>query len=359
MMERLSIKKTKHCLSEEDLLRYVTDTLTSDRRLTAEKHLGACVYCLQRSAEVFRLTEAARKQACPHIIPQLVSYLEARMAGNDIEAVSAHLLICDECFERYDRLVEAQMDTEWEQWTRTEILSPRRTVGQIILGWLTNFPQLQPLWVPSVQAVRLSAKPEKPDEVRVDNWQQLIKEDVTATLALDAQDHLLVALESARYDVRHVTVSLREKTDHGDKEVKATVTDDEGQADFGPITAIPKPDREGYRLGIKGLSELPRSGEDGHEETYVLSLETFKSAQRFFEEHHATLLKEYGNKYVAIVANQVVDADDDFSALAERVYARYGYGPIYMPKVVPEPFTVAIPSPRLGSPVKRPQGETQ
>jgi hypothetical protein len=76
----------------------------------------------------------------------------------------------------------------------------------------------------------------------------------------------------------------------------------------------------------------------------MLSLENFKKAQAFFQEHHKRLLKEYEGKYIAILQDQVVDADENFSALAERVYTRYGYGPIYMPRVERKAIKVSIPS---------------
>ena len=79
------------------------------------------------------------------------------------------------------------------------------------------------------------------------------------------------------------------------------------------------------------------------------SLEVFKKAQAFFQEHREGLLKEYEGKYIAIVADQVVDADEDFSTLAERVYAQYGESQVYMPKVTREQHEVHIASPIMES----------
>jgi cell division GTPase FtsZ len=51
----------------------------------------------------------------------------------------------------------------------------------------------------------------------------------------------------------------------------------------------------------------------------------FQEAKAYFEANTRELLEKYEGKYVAILSREVIDADDDFSLLAERVYSRYGY----------------------------------
>lgn len=67
----------------------------------------------------------------------------------------------------------------------------------------------------------------------------------------------------------------------------------------------------------------------------------------WFEANRARLLEVYAGKYVAIVDQQVVDADHDFAQLARRVFGRLGPRPVFMPKVTPGERTVRAPSPRL------------
>ncbi|MFQ5871911.1 MAG: hypothetical protein ACE5IJ_10595 [Thermoplasmata archaeon] len=50
-------------------------------------------------------------------------------------------------------------------------------------------------------------------------------------------------------------------------------------------------------------------------------------------------------KYVAVVRGKVVDTDEDDQALAERVYARFGYRPIYIGFVGEELPTFHSPTP--------------
>ncbi|PWU09831.1 MAG: hypothetical protein C5B50_26605 [Verrucomicrobia bacterium] len=53
-------------------------------------------------------------------------------------------------------------------------------------------------------------------------------------------------------------------------------------------------------------------------------------------------------KYVAIHQSKVVDTGGDKLALALRVYKRFGYVPIYVGQVLPEPPPPErMPSPRL------------
>jgi hypothetical protein len=263
-MNRLPIQKTERCLSAEELLRYVMDALPAEQRRLVESHLAACLYCLTRLGEVHRLADTARQEACVRVRRQLPSYLRAKIEGYEIEEVRTHLLVCQDCFERYDQLVEEQMQAEWEQWVPGERQTTVSRVVEMVLGLIRNFPALSPRWVPGVPAVRPAAQGGDPGPPGVDNWQELVGEGITATLALDARDHLLVALESDRYMTGHVRVSLGRKTETGMVEVTSVVTDPQGQGDFGPVTAIPRPDHDGYLLVLQGLSR--RSGPKGEED---------------------------------------------------------------------------------------------
>jgi hypothetical protein len=66
----------------------------------------------------------------------------------------------------------------------------------------------------------------------------------------------------------------------------------------------------------------------------------------WYREHRATLLRRYRGEYVAIVDATVVDHDREFSALAARVFARFGNRSIYMPRVEAAEPTARIRSPR-------------
>ncbi len=60
------------------------------------------------------------------------------------------------------------------------------------------------------------------------------------------------------------------------------------------------------------------------------------------------LLPTYRDKYVAIHEEKMVDSDNNIITLAERVYDRFGYQPIYCGLVTDKPLPIVrIPSPRI------------
>jgi len=74
------------------------------------------------------------------------------------------------------------------------------------------------------------------------------------------------------------------------------------------------------------------------------------------EEERKTFLKikdkliedpQYNGKHVAIFKGAIVGCDEDKGRLAETVYKKYGYVPIYIDKVAPGERVVEAPSPEL------------
>ncbi|MGQ9627512.1 MAG: hypothetical protein ACUVV0_11480 [Anaerolineae bacterium] len=66
-----------------------------------------------------------------------------------------------------------------------------------------------------------------------------------------------------------------------------------------------------------------------------------------FQRLHDQLLETYKGQFVAIIGDQVVDSDFDNCELARRVYARFGYIPVYIQKVEEAPTIYEIPSPEV------------
>lgn len=76
-------------------------------------------------------------------------------------------------------------------------------------------------------------------------------------------------------------------------------------------------------------------------------LADFQHAQKYFLQNKEEIVGDYNNKYVAILDNKIVDSDEDFSSLAKRVYAEFGYRAIYMPKATKEEEIIHVPSPHF------------
>jgi len=79
---------------------------------------------------------------------------------------------------------------------------------------------------------------------------------------------------------------------------------------------------------------------------YILQIEEERKA---FLKIKGKLIKDpqYDGKYVAIFKDAIVGCDDDKGRLAENVYKKYGYVPIYIDKVAPGERVVEAPSPEL------------
>ena len=75
----------------------------------------------------------------------------------------------------------------------------------------------------------------------------------------------------------------------------------------------------------------------------------------WYRANRSTLLRQYRGEHVAIIDAQIVDHDRDFSALAARVFTRYGNRDIYMPRIQAADPVAQIRSPRR-SPDQRSNG---
>ena len=64
--------------------------------------------------------------------------------------------------------------------------------------------------------------------------------------------------------------------------------------------------------------------------------EESNSQRRWFEKNYKDILKEYKDKFVAVVGEEIVDCDEDFDALVERVRTRFGKDTTHMIEYVSE-----------------------
>lgn len=93
----------------------------------------------------------------------------------------------------------------------------------------------------------------------------------------------------------------------------------------------------------RGLSVGPQQLE------YILRIEEEREA---FLKIRDKLIRDplYTGKYIAVFQGAVVGFDEEKERLAETVYGKYGYVPIYIDKVAPSERRVEIPSPELAVP---------
>jgi len=73
----------------------------------------------------------------------------------------------------------------------------------------------------------------------------------------------------------------------------------------------------------------------------------FPEERRFVRQNWEQLITAYSGCYVAVLGTSILDSDRDFSALAGRVYERFGYRRIFMPFIGRTQRVYRIPSPRI------------
>lgn len=66
-------------------------------------------------------------------------------------------------------------------------------------------------------------------------------------------------------------------------------------------------------------------------EDTLAALKPIEADMAWYDAHKAALLRRYRGKHIAVLNKKVVDQDENFGALAQRVYAQFGVRPIFMP----------------------------
>jgi hypothetical protein len=75
--------------------------------------------------------------------------------------------------------------------------------------------------------------------------------------------------------------------------------------------------------------------------------EDLDDEMRWYERNRDKLVREHDGEYIAILGNRVVDHDEDFEELAQRVFKREGVRNIFMPRVGAGERTLRVRSPRV------------
>ena len=76
-------------------------------------------------------------------------------------------------------------------------------------------------------------------------------------------------------------------------------------------------------------------------------LSAWQKEREAFYKLRDQLLKTHRGQFVAILNGQIVDSDVDNCELAQRVYNKFGYVPVYIQIVEEKPRVYDIPSPEV------------
>ncbi|MBI2892751.1 MAG: hypothetical protein HYY06_04315 [Deltaproteobacteria bacterium] len=97
---------------------------------------------------------------------------------------------------------------------------------------------------------------------------------------------------------------------------------------------------------LEALESAVRAGDVPDDEAPD-DLPLLEDDMTWYEAHKPELLKRHRGEYVAVRSRRVIDHDRDFSALARRMFSRFGRGPVYMPRCQAGERIVRLPSPRV------------
>ncbi|MSS70000.1 MAG: hypothetical protein EXS64_00775 [Candidatus Latescibacteria bacterium] len=95
---------------------------------------------------------------------------------------------------------------------------------------------------------------------------------------------------------------------------------------------------------LKRLDPAPQVS--GAPENLARQESLFQQNQAYFESQKQDLQNQYGDSFIAVWGERIVDHDADRARLAERVYKQFGAVPIYIdqPSVSPARFHVSSPT---------------
>ncbi len=91
------------------------------------------------------------------------------------------------------------------------------------------------------------------------------------------------------------------------------------------------------------LERLEPVGHSGVEKDQPQMEPPFRQNQTYFEQQKQAFQKRYEDQFIAIWEERVVDHDADRSRLADRVYKRFGYVPIYIDQPSKSPARFRVP----------------
>lgn len=102
-------------------------------------------------------------------------------------------------------------------------------------------------------------------------------------------------------------------------------------------------------LVLEALENTVRAADEPADEA-TDELPMLDDDMAWYEANKQALLKRHRGEYLAVRERRVVDHDHDFGALARRMFARYGRGPLFMPRCAAGERTVRLRSPRVARP---------
>lgn len=203
----------KH-LNKTDLLRYASGILSAELLAEADRHIAHCNACL------FKITHALsrKKEACKRAEGMFAGYYSNKLDAPAMDFMRQHLLICNSCIAKYHALAEKKEAAEHE------------LIIKNIYG--------------------LTGK----EEITKPGVLEIIRKDLNIGLQAGGRSGITVHLQSDKYDVSGVTVSLGKFTNTGFNALLSSVTTTKGTAKLGKTEPQDR-EKSKYSLHVSGLKK--------------------------------------------------------------------------------------------------------
>lgn len=203
-------------IEKTDILRYAAGIMSDKEKAAVERHTGKCDVCLLKVVTAMK----TKKEACVRAQSLFDKYRSGKLREKNLAFVREHLLMCNDCVERYREHLEA------------------KEAGAVDI------------------TIKDAYRPSLLDEISSGKKMEISKKGINIGLYGNRGGHILVDLKSDDYKVSGVRVSLGKSTAAGFEAVLSAFTSSKGTAKLGKARpAASEKKKSKYSLHVAGLKK--------------------------------------------------------------------------------------------------------
>lgn len=203
-------------IDKTDVLKYAADILTDREKIAVERHIAGCDACLLKIASAMK----NKKDACVKAQGLFEYYRSDKLDKKTTAFMRNHLLVCDECLDKY----RAHLDA--------------KEAGALDI------------------TIRNAYEPSLLDSFLAGGKLGISKKGINIDLYGNKGGNILVDLQSDDYHVSGVKVSLGKVTTRGFEPVMSAFTSSKGTAKLGKSKhAATEKKKSKYSLHVSGLKK--------------------------------------------------------------------------------------------------------
>jgi hypothetical protein len=203
-------------IEKTDILKYAAGIMSDKEKAAVERHIGKCDVCLLKVVNAMK----KKKDACVRAQGLFEDYRSDKLDKKTLAFVKDHLLICDDCLDKYRRHLEA------------------KEAGALDI------------------TITGAYKSSLFDDIFSGKKMETSKKGINIGVYGKRGGHILVDLKSDDYHVSGVRVSLGKTTEAGFEAVFSAFTSSKGTARLGRRgSAATEKKKSKYSLHVSGLKK--------------------------------------------------------------------------------------------------------